>query len=143
MTGANKGLGLELCRQLSAEGRRVFAVCRKSSPDLQKLQVEVLEGIELKDPEIAAIKVSEAIGRRRIELFINNAGVLIRDGPSAFSEMMVVNSLAPYVLAVKLLPNLIDHGALLIFVSSKMGSIQLTSPSGVIGYRMSKVKRND
>src|SRR5690606_9141455 len=41
VTGANRGIGLELCRQLKASGARVIAVCRKSSKELDALDVRV------------------------------------------------------------------------------------------------------
>ena len=33
VTGANRGIGLEYCRQLQARGDAVIAVCRQSSPE--------------------------------------------------------------------------------------------------------------
>ena len=35
VTGANRGIGLALCRRLKERGRDVIAVCRKSSPELE------------------------------------------------------------------------------------------------------------
>jgi hypothetical protein len=53
VTGAARGIGLELCSQLTREGRRVVAVCRQASEDLARLGVEVVEGIDLSKPEVA------------------------------------------------------------------------------------------
>ena len=47
VTGANRGLGLEYCRQLQARGDAVIAVCRQSSAELRDLKVRMEEGIEL------------------------------------------------------------------------------------------------
>ncbi len=34
VTGANRGIGLELCKQLKQKGYHVWAVCRKASAEL-------------------------------------------------------------------------------------------------------------
>ena len=44
--GANRGIGLELARQLSVERKeRVIALCQRSSPALNELPLDVLEGM--------------------------------------------------------------------------------------------------
>ena len=48
VTGANKGIGLELVRQLAAKGSAVYAVCRKSSPALEAIALnggQIVTGI--------------------------------------------------------------------------------------------------
>jgi len=47
VTGANRGIGLEICRQLQARGERVIAVCRTASAELAALGVRVEAGVEL------------------------------------------------------------------------------------------------
>ena len=47
VSGANKGIGLELCRQLSRRGDRVIATCRGDSPDLDSIDVRVVRGIDV------------------------------------------------------------------------------------------------
>ena len=37
ITGANRGIGLEMCRQFKARGDAVIAVCRKRSSELEAL----------------------------------------------------------------------------------------------------------
>lgn len=143
VTGASRGIGLELCKQLHAEGRRVVGVCRRMSEDLKSLNIEVIEGIDLSKPEEAAERLARGLRDRRIELLINNAGILLRDdSANAMSEQFVVNSVAPLLLAQRLSPNLIDKGGLIVFVSSKMGSIGSVSSSSIVGYRMSKAACN-
>ncbi|MFI0403903.1 MAG: SDR family NAD(P)-dependent oxidoreductase, partial [Cyanobium sp.] len=39
VTGANRGIGLEFCRQLQERGDRVIGVCRTASPELEALGV--------------------------------------------------------------------------------------------------------
>jgi NAD(P)-dependent dehydrogenase (short-subunit alcohol dehydrogenase family) len=47
VTGANRGIGLEYCRQLQARGDQVIAVCRSASPELEELGVRMEAGIDL------------------------------------------------------------------------------------------------
>ena len=47
VTGANRGIGLEYCRQLQARGDQLIAVCREPSPELEALGVRIEAGIEL------------------------------------------------------------------------------------------------
>ena len=49
ITGANRGIGLELARQFKQRGDEVVAACRQSSDELAKLDVEVVEGIDVAD----------------------------------------------------------------------------------------------
>ena len=47
VTGANRGIGLEYCRQLSVRGDDVIAVCREAGPELESLGIRIKAGIEL------------------------------------------------------------------------------------------------
>ena len=47
VTGSNRGIGLEYCRQLQARGDQVIAVCRTPSPELEELGVGLEAGIDL------------------------------------------------------------------------------------------------
>ena len=51
ITGANRGIGLELCRQLVSRGDEVIAVCRKASAELQSLSLRVIEGVDVSDAD--------------------------------------------------------------------------------------------
>jgi NAD(P)-dependent dehydrogenase (short-subunit alcohol dehydrogenase family) len=47
VTGANRGIGYEYCRQLQAQGETVIAVCRTASEELKQLKVQVEDGIDI------------------------------------------------------------------------------------------------
>ena len=73
VTGANRGIGLELCRQLKARGDDVIAVCRASSSDLDALGVRVEAQVDVtSDPSVAAL-VTRLAGTK-LDVLVNNAG---------------------------------------------------------------------
>src|SRR5689334_6022762 len=82
VTGANRGIGLEICRQLKHRGEAVVAACRTSSSELDALGVEVVSGVELSSDDGAA-KLAKAVGERRVDVLVNNAGVLLPDALDA------------------------------------------------------------
>ena len=47
ITGSNRGIGLEYCRQLKARGDDVISLCRSSSSELDDLGTRVEEGVEV------------------------------------------------------------------------------------------------
>jgi NAD(P)-dependent dehydrogenase (short-subunit alcohol dehydrogenase family) len=51
ITGANRGIGLELSRQLKERGDDVLAVCRTETDELRELGVHVIAGIDVTKPE--------------------------------------------------------------------------------------------
>ena len=145
VTGANRGIGLEYCRQLQARGDQVIAVCRTPSPELESLGLRVLAGIELTDEADLAALVEQLEGLP-LHGSILNAGILEitrLDNLDADSlrRQFEVNALAPLRLVRALIPNL-EQGSKLALMSSRMGSIDDNSSGGSYGYRMSKVALN-
>ena len=51
ITGSNRGIGLELCRQIHKRGDNVIATCRKASKELRDLGVIIEENIEISSDE--------------------------------------------------------------------------------------------
>ena len=59
ITGANRGIGLALCTLYSQQQAQVFAVCRKASNELKKLDVQIIENVDISnDQQIAHLKHS-------------------------------------------------------------------------------------
>lgn len=148
ITGGNRGIGLELARQLAARGNQLAVVCRRASPDLEELGAETIEGIDVSDAGCMNT-LRERIGERRIDLLINNAGVLRRDRLGQIDDAGVddivlqfrVNSIGPLLVTQALLPRL-EAGAKIGIVSSRMGSVADNTSGGYYGYRMSKAAAN-
>jgi NAD(P)-dependent dehydrogenase (short-subunit alcohol dehydrogenase family) len=148
VTGANRGIGLALCRLLAERGDEVIAVCRHSSPELDALGVEVVDGVDIDDP--ATIRaLPDRLTDRKIDLLINNAGVgswrsddLLED--QTLEEVLLqfrVNGIGPVMVTQALLP-LLPAGAKVGIVTSRMGSIADNTSGGTYGYRMSKAAVN-
>ena len=79
VTGANRGIGLALCRRLRSGGREVIGVCRKSSPALDALGVRVEAGVDVTSDDAVAGLARRLAGVALDEL-ICNAGILREDG---------------------------------------------------------------
>ena len=145
VTGCNRGIGLELCRQLADRGERVIAVCRSSSAELDGLGVRVESGIELID-EGCIDALMHRLDGLELAGAILNAGILEADGLEQISADSVrrqfeVNALAPLLMSQALLCNL-RSGSKLALITSRMGSIDDNSSGGYYGYRMSKTALN-
>jgi len=145
VTGANRGIGLDYCRQLQARGDQVIAVCRQPSPELEALGVRIEAGIELSS-EVAIAALVRRLGGLQLDGVILNAGILQSMGladldPEAIRRQFEVNALAPLLLARALVEQM-PRGAKLALMTSRMGSIADNSSGGSYGYRMSKVALN-
>jgi NAD(P)-dependent dehydrogenase (short-subunit alcohol dehydrogenase family) len=145
VTGANRGIGLELCRQLAGRGDSVIAVCRKPSEALNALGVRVESGIDIADAA-AVGDLKQRLGATHIDLLINNAGILEGgglDNPNfdGIERQLEVNALGPLRVTNALLP-LLREGAKVAIITSRMGSIADNGSGGHYGYRMSKAAVN-
>jgi NAD(P)-dependent dehydrogenase (short-subunit alcohol dehydrogenase family) len=145
VTGANRGIGLELARQIKARGLSVVAVCRTPSSDLEALGVRVESGFDVTDPAAWAT-LAERLAQDSIDLLINNAGLLVEDSLGALDadgvrRQFEVNALAPLMLTQALLPRL-GKGAKVALITSRMGSMGDNDSGGYYGYRMSKAALN-
>lgn len=145
VTGANRGIGLELCRLFKGRGDSVVGVCRSTSPELDELGISVFEGVDVGDD--ASVKaLGERYDQGPIDVLVNNAGVMRRTGlapldTDAVRTQFEVNSLGPLRVTSALLGNL-GEGSKVGIVTSRMGSIADNTSGGSYGYRMSKAAVN-
>lgn len=145
ITGANRGIGLELTRQTAARGDDVIAVCRRPSADLESLGVSIESGVDVSVQEDVDA-LAERLADTSIDVLISNAGILSRQSLDDldFDEIrrqFEVNSLGPLRVVATLRPQLKD-GAKVAIVTSRMGSIADNTSGGHYGYRMSKCAVN-
>ena len=145
ITGANRGIGLELCRQLAARGEEVIAVCRNSSAELDALGVRIITDTDVAADESVAQLAGKLAGVK-LDWLINNAGILSNQSlgnldTEAMEQQYRVNSLGPLRVTVALLQNL-GAGSKVGIVTSRMGSIEDNTSGGSYGYRMSKAAVN-
>lgn len=147
ITGANRGIGLELSRQLHERGDQVIALCRQASPELEALGVRIIDGVDITDDATLA-KASEKLGDTEVDVLINNAGIgIFTDQTSRdldFAEMQHsfdVNALGP-LRVTRALEDKLARSGKIILITSRMGSIGDNGSGGYYGYRMSKAALN-
>lgn len=165
ITGANKGIGFEVARQIAKAGWIVLAAARNEELGRQaagKLQAEGLDvhfvHIDLNAKE-TAVTAAKAIRNQfgKLDLLINNAGISSKeDGPpskvniEAMETVMHTNYVGTVAVTQAMLPLLQRAGkAQIINVSSELGSIsQQTDPDWkfapvkVLAYCASKAALN-
>jgi NAD(P)-dependent dehydrogenase (short-subunit alcohol dehydrogenase family) len=89
VTGANKGIGLEIARQLAREGITVFLGARdaeRGRAAAEKLCAEGLDArpLSLDVADDASVSAAASLLERsagRLDILVNNAGIAIDDGP--------------------------------------------------------------
>ncbi|BES69498.1 SDR family oxidoreductase [Marinobacter nanhaiticus D15-8W] len=146
ITGANRGIGLELARLYADRGWGVIGVCRQSSPELEAVAEKVIDGVDVTDPAGISRIVDGLRDVEAIDLLINNAGLLQDEqlGSIDFDSIrtqMEVNAYAPLRVTEAVL-QFIHRGGKIVNVTSRMGSIADNDSGGRYGYRASKAALN-
>lgn len=145
ITGANRGIGLELCRQLVDRGDEVIAVCRVAGKHLNALNLRVIEGVDVSVAEsVRGLQNQAGIGG--LDWLINNAGILSVESLEsldfeAMERQFRINALGPLRVTAALLPKF-GPGSKVGIITSRMGSIEDNTSGGYYGYRMSKAAVN-
>lgn len=142
VTGTNRGIGYELCRQLKEMSETVIAVCRSSSPELNRLGIRIEENIDITSDESVA-NLAKRLQGVTIDVAINNAGIAQENtlddlNFDSIRQQFEVNTLGALRVTQALLPNLKADSKIAI-ITSRMGSIADNTSGGYYGYRMSKV----
>ncbi len=151
ITGASKGIGLELCRLALTEGHQVLAVARTASKSagLKTLHSDFKSQLISLDLDVTAAASREKIlfaikGWPFVDVLINNAGILDEaQTENALLNSFRVNAIAPFLLTEALLPALKKATKPVVAqITSRMGSITEVNSSGYCGYRASKAALN-
>jgi NAD(P)-dependent dehydrogenase (short-subunit alcohol dehydrogenase family) len=157
VTGANKGIGLEVCRQLAGQGWKVLLTARNEQAGeaaCAKLRDEggdvLFHPLEVTDPE--AIERLRAYVERefgRLDVLVNNAGVSPEQGKvssqvdmATVREVMEVNLFAPWMLSLAFIPMMKKAGGgRIIMVSTGKASFTKLA-ADYPAYRVSKAALN-
>ncbi len=165
VTGANRGLGLEFTRQFLAAGDDVVATVRqpKKADELNKLLTASggrgtavrLDVVDPADVAAAALHIGERFGA--VDLLVNNAGIWSAPGqperasagalaelrPEPVVEVLEVNAVGPILVTQALAPLLAAAGgAIVVNLSSGLGSLARATSRGNVAYGMSKAALN-
>lgn len=149
ITGANRGIGFELAKQLSKEGNEIFSLVRSSCSELDQIAKQVIKNVDL--TSLSDIqKAREEFTGGHLDMIINNAGTWSEESindleqEATYVQMrntMEINAFAPLKVTSIFLP-LLNKSSKLIFITSRMGSIADNSSGGRYAYRMSKAALN-
>ena len=157
VTGGNRGIGLEICRQLGKLGIRVLLGSRDSAKgaaaaaDLiaAKLPVEVRELDVAEDQSILDCMdwIRRDLGR--LDILVNNAGIMVEENDAVpeeelriVRETMQTNVYGPLLLSRLAIPIMKSRRyGRIVNLSSGMGSLTEMG-AGYIAYRMSKAGIN-
>ncbi len=142
ITGSNRGIGLELCKQIIERGDEVIATCREASSDLKNLGVRIEEDIDISS-EDSINNLRQALSGVELDCLIHNAGIYEFNSIDNFDHesiirQFVVNALSPLSMT-RSLRSLLKKYSKIGFITSRMGSIGDNSSGSSYGYRMSKV----
>jgi NAD(P)-dependent dehydrogenase (short-subunit alcohol dehydrogenase family) len=156
VTGANRGIGLEICRQLARRDIQVIMTSRDEAKGKAAQQELVAEGVgaayhQLDVTDSASIqRLANDIRQQygRLDALINNAGIMIDEQSVLDTDLdtvrttMETNVYGPWRLAQALVPLMEqgDHGRI-VNLSSGMGQLS-DMGSGSPAYRMSKTALN-
>jgi NAD(P)-dependent dehydrogenase (short-subunit alcohol dehydrogenase family) len=156
ITGANRGLGLEFCRQYAEQGWQVIACARNPDDafDLNKLASRH-PNVQLEQLDVSEFEQIDTLSRKlaglSIDVLINNAGIYTDNGSNGFGRLdyhawtksLLVNTEAPVKMAEAFLPQIKNSDKkLIVAISSLMGSIADNDSGGSIFYRSSKAALN-
>jgi NAD(P)-dependent dehydrogenase (short-subunit alcohol dehydrogenase family) len=157
ITGANRGLGLELTRVLLQKSYRVFAINRRESGALLQLRDEFADSLLLYSADVTdepaiedvILRISEEFNH--IDLLVNNAAVHLEQTMPALEQVdfsvylpsFSVNAVAPLIVVKHALPLLRrGDGKLIVNVSSEAGGIGTAWRKSEYSYCMSKAALN-
>jgi NAD(P)-dependent dehydrogenase (short-subunit alcohol dehydrogenase family) len=158
VTGANRGIGLEIARQLARSGLRVVLTARNAESGAAACDELAAEGLEVsfhrldvrdaRQARAAAARVERDLGR--LDVLVNNAGVLIDPKgaraatlePAVLRDTLETNLLGTLVVTQAFLPLMRRHGyGRIVNVSSELGQLASTG-AGTPAYRVSKAGVN-
>lgn len=157
VTGGNRGIGLEICRQLAQRGIRVFLTSRGISSGTDAASALIDQGLDVKFHQLD-VTDEENISQmsdhlfnnvRRLDILVNNAGIYIDRGISPLDvdldlveKTMETNCYGPLKLSQQLVPLMRKNKyGRIVNISSQMGSLTDMGRRS-LAYRLSKTGLN-
>lgn len=145
--GADRGIGLAICRQLAARGETVVAACLGRGETHDGAGVEAIPEIDVTSGAAVA-RMADALAKRggKMDCLIHVAGVLGLDalGSLDFGDVrrqIDINAIGPLRVVEAALPFL-AAGAKVGIVTSRVGSLADNGSGGMYAYRVSKAGAN-
>jgi len=154
VTGANRGIGLETCRQLADLGLRVILTSRdpeKGRNAAARIGKNVVYyPLDVADPEqIQRLRVFVMEEFGRLDVIVNNAGVYLDKGSNSlsltekvFRDTLDINLFGAFRMCQAFIPTMKERGyGRVVNVSSRLGSL-VDMKGGSASYRISKTGLN-
>jgi NAD(P)-dependent dehydrogenase (short-subunit alcohol dehydrogenase family) len=157
VTGANRGIGLEVVRQLASRGLEVILTARDETKARRAANELAAEGLTVHarvvdvadDDSVASLGEDVLREFGRLDVLVNNAGIVIDAGDSAIDvdldrvrTTLETNTFGAWRMCRALVPSMRDHGyGRVVNVSSGMGGLTEMG-GGSPGYRISKAGLN-
>ena len=145
--GADRGIGLSICRQLAARGDTVVSVCLGRGEAYDGAGIDAITGIDVTSgDDIASMAAALAARSDRIDWLIHVAGVLGLDelGKLDFDDVrrqIEINTIGPLRAIEAALPYLAADAKVGI-VTSRVGSLSDNGSGQMYAYRVSKAGAN-
>lgn len=156
ITGSNRGLGLEFCKQYARDGWKVLACCRTPEKATELAQLaQAYQNVSIFPLDVSDLTQIDALAKQlngvEIDVLLNNAGIYGDVAGRGFGNLdytqwqhiMQINVFAPVKMTEVFLPHL-QRGKLktVVAMSSLMGSMADNGSGGSILYRSSKAALN-
>jgi NAD(P)-dependent dehydrogenase (short-subunit alcohol dehydrogenase family) len=160
VTGGNRGIGLEVCRQLSGLGYRVVVAARDRQRAAEAARAldswahgdAVAVELDVTDEGSVRAAFEEAVKRfGAVDVLVNNAGIAV-DGPDHRASSpdlakvqftLETNLFGAWRCAVEAIPLMRARGyGRIVNLSSTLASLELTQTPGSPAYRVSKAGLN-
>jgi NAD(P)-dependent dehydrogenase (short-subunit alcohol dehydrogenase family) len=145
--GADRGIGLAMCVQLSSRGDKVYAACFGEGAGTVREGVRVIPGVDVtSDSAVAGMVDTLVKDKVAIDAVVNVAGVLGLDelGKIDFNDVrrqIEINTIGPLRAIQAVLPFLAPSAKIGI-ITSRVGSLADNSSGGMYAYRVSKCAAN-
>lgn len=158
VTGANRGIGLEICRQLARRGLTVVLTNRSAAKGRAAVKALRDDGLEV---DYHLLDVTSPVGIKaladylakhygRLDVLVNNAGVILDPRgsrvldakPQTFRDTLEINVFGPLLLAQALVPLMKKNRyGRIVNLSSGLGQLSEMG-TGTPAYRISKTALN-